>query len=126
MAIHIGIISLARKIAKYRDYYFKKYLLVQINVATKWKEEIMWTQDHGIYLMMPRNLQQTYASGVHLLNEYINGLVQERHISSAIAMELRLSCINPSIQPLSLSNQVWNNSQNTFKQNECYVIIKKS
>ena len=27
----------------------------------------------------------------------IDGLVQERHISSALAMELRLSCTNPSI-----------------------------
>ena len=28
---------------------------------------------------------------------YIDGLVQERHNSSALAMELCLSCINPSI-----------------------------
>ena len=27
---------------------------------------------------------------------HIDGLVQERHNSSALAMELRLSCINPS------------------------------
>ena len=29
---------------------------------------------------------------------HFNGLVQERRKSSALAMELRLSCINPSIQ----------------------------
>ena len=29
--------------------------------------------------------------------QYIDGLVQERHNSSALAMELRLSCTNPSI-----------------------------
>ena len=29
-------------------------------------------------------------------NSQIDGLVQERHNSSALAMELRLSCINPS------------------------------
>ena len=28
---------------------------------------------------------------------HIEGLVQERHNSSALAMELRLSCTNPSI-----------------------------
>ena len=28
---------------------------------------------------------------------YLDGLVQERRNSSALAMELRLSCINPSI-----------------------------
>ena len=28
---------------------------------------------------------------------YINGLVQERRNSSALAMELRISCTNPSI-----------------------------
>ena len=31
---------------------------------------------------------------------HINGLVQERHNSSALAMELHLSCINPSIYAL--------------------------
>ena len=33
------------------------------------------------------------------INIYINGLVQERRNSSALAMELRLSCTNPSIWP---------------------------
>ena len=32
-----------------------------------------------------------------LLFEHIDGLMQERRNSSALAMELRLSCINPSI-----------------------------
>ena len=31
------------------------------------------------------------------LPKQIDGLVQERHNSSALAMELRLSCTNPSI-----------------------------
>ena len=31
-----------------------------------------------------------------MLNHYIDGLVQERRNSSALAMELRLSCINPT------------------------------
>ena len=31
------------------------------------------------------------------VNRNINGYVQERHISSALALELCLCCINPSI-----------------------------
>ena len=40
----------------------------------------------------------TWWHAVHRLNHhwYINGLVQERRNSSALAMELRLSCTNPS------------------------------
>ena len=34
---------------------------------------------------------------VHRYNWYIVGLVQKRRRSSALAMELRLSCANPSI-----------------------------
>ena len=34
---------------------------------------------------------------VSIYRQYIDGLVQERRNSSAFAMELRLSCINPSI-----------------------------
>ena len=37
----------------------------------------------------------------------IDGLVEERHNSSALAMELRLSCINPSIYPGLLVRQDW-------------------
>ena len=35
--------------------------------------------------------------------EYINGLVQERHDFSALAMELRLSCTNPLIWQIQIS-----------------------
>ena len=34
---------------------------------------------------------------MHCVVEFINGLMQERRYSSALAMELRLSCTNPSI-----------------------------
>ena len=34
---------------------------------------------------------------------YIDGLVQERRNSSVLAMELRLSCINPSVYDMSFS-----------------------
>ena len=34
---------------------------------------------------------------IHLKYPHIDGLVQERRNSSALAMELRLSCTNPSI-----------------------------
>ena len=43
--------------------------------------------------------------------EHTDGLVQERRNSSALAMELRLSCINPSIyamtQDLNCYEIVW-------------------
>ena len=51
--------------------------------------------------------QQTDESTVwnHWLD--IDGLVQERRNSSALAMELHLSCINPSIYDLySLANKI--------------------
>ena len=41
---------------------------------------------------------------------YINGLVQERRNSSALAMELRLSCINPSIWYEGV-RPVWNDTR---------------
>ena len=37
------------------------------------------------------------TSSTHLSPDYIDGLVQDRHNSSALAMELRLSCAKPSI-----------------------------
>ena len=37
--------------------------------------------------------------------QYIDLLVQERRNSSALAMELRISCINPSISDLKLTNK---------------------
>ena len=40
---------------------------------------------------------QTVYVLVKLVGFYIDGLVQERRNSSALAMELRLSCTNPSI-----------------------------
>ena len=39
----------------------------------------------------------------HRLKHYIDGLVQERRNSSALAMELRFSCTNPSIYNARLS-----------------------
>ena len=38
---------------------------------------------------------------------YIDGLVQERHNSSALAMELRLSCTNPLIWLITLGHNSW-------------------
>ena len=38
---------------------------------------------------------------------YIDGLVQERHNSSALAIELRLSCTNPSIWLITLGRNSW-------------------
>ena len=43
------------------------------------------------------NQEQWKHNNSYLVEVNIDGLVQERHNSSALAMELRLSCINPSI-----------------------------
>ena len=40
---------------------------------------------------------------------YIDGLMQERRNSSALAMELRLSCINPSIFCEQMTHEIWMN-----------------
>ena len=48
-----------------------------------------------------------YPINEHIDNTYFDGLVQERHNSNALAMELRLSCTNPSINvPLAEATQV--------------------
>ena len=40
----------------------------------------------------------------HLCSHNINGIVQERGNSSALAMELHLSCANPSISPMGITS----------------------
>ena len=51
----------------------------------------------------------THSSEISLNYDYhIDGLVQERRNSSALAMELRLSCINPSTW--SCHNNYWINT----------------
>ena len=45
------------------------------------------------------------------MNSQSNGLMQERRNSSAVALELRLFCINPSIRDilyLSFTAELWN------------------
>ena len=53
-----------------------------------WYESLMFTSFMHSYSILPPN-------DVH--NVYVDGLVQERRNSSALAMELRLSCPNPSM-----------------------------
>ena len=49
----------------------------------------------------PVNRHHQYPSRNHVVSDhYLDGLVQERRNSSALAMELRLSCINPLIWSL--------------------------
>ena len=57
---------------------------------------------------------------------YINGLVQERRNSSVLAMELRLSCINPSICGLWPQKQIWDEyySDTHFAQNDKHELLK--
>ena len=51
---------------------------------------------HGSHVVNWR-LYVFYAFWKHVIVDYSDGLVQERCNSSALAMELRLSCTNPSI-----------------------------
>ena len=55
----------------------------------------------------------------------IDGLVQERRNSSALAMELRLSCTNPSISSVILStwSEVWRDIGYFLSLNFCKVIF---
>ena len=39
----------------------------------------------------------TYATRIKIEYDYVDGLVQGRRNASALAMELRLSCTNPSM-----------------------------
>ena len=43
------------------------------------------------------HLEGAIQGGMYSATSYFHGLVQERRNSSALAMELRLSCINTSI-----------------------------
>ena len=58
----------------------------------------MYTCIHMLYyIIYYTNMSTTNKIIPQNSRYYINGLVQERCNSSALAMELRLSCINPSI-----------------------------
>ena len=50
-----------------------------------------------VHLSLVSNNRIMKSSSHFLSDSYIDGLVQGRHNSSALAMELHLSCINPSI-----------------------------
>ena len=53
---------------------------------------------------------------------YINGLVQERHNSTANALELRLSCTSPLIHCMTLGLKgVKNNLMDFFSLPQCWV-----
>ena len=47
-----------------------------------------------------------------MIEDHVDGLVQERRNSSALAMELRLSCTSPSIWYLELHYISFNNHIN--------------
>ena len=74
----------------------------------------------------------------HVTLIYIDGLVQGRRKPSALAMELRFSCINPSICSYMITffvcvclNGIWNNihmnevrSSNSFKNSIDGFLLK--
>ena len=53
------------------------------------------------------NVQRGHFFSIWPSLSHIDGLVQERRNSSALAMELRLSCINPSIFWLGFWHKSW-------------------
>ena len=56
------------------------------------------------------------------MSSYIDGLVQERHNSSVLVMELRLTCINPSIYYVHQWNQLnnlWKSKWNQMHNHSC-------
>ena len=62
-------------------------------------------EDKGYWALLCCKCQEFYGA-----SWYIDGLVQERRNSSALAMELRLSCTNPSIctpHAAFLHNPTW-------------------
>ena len=60
---------------------------------------------------------QQWGLVLQLNVQYIDGLMQERRNSSALAMELRLSCMNPSIWQCYITeyieNKIWIKSEQT-------------
>ena len=73
-------------------------------VSVSWRVT-MWTLSDRLLQVMPWHLEQPRIAATDhccpfhdtCCTWYIDGLVQERRNSSALAMELRLSCNNPSI-----------------------------
>ena len=47
--------------------------------------------------LTPKAQEYSVSSSIRRVNLHIDGLVQEKRNSSALAMELRLPCTNPSI-----------------------------
>ena len=64
-----------------------RYVFVLHGISPHWNETGSWIPSSG--------KRRTFLA-------YIDGLVQERGNSSALAMELRLSCTNPSTWPILL------------------------
>ena len=63
-------------------------MFVVANTVRLWRP-FFWTRFHLWFSKVSANATTIYP--------HIDGLMQEKHNSSALAMELRLSCINPSI-----------------------------
>ena len=93
--------------------------------ATEWTRVTEWRFYIYIYIyiyiqiwswswrFVPRRRWSTISIG-----QYIDGLVQERRNSSALAVDLRLSCINPSICTLK-SEQCVSTLTYTYSHNNC-------
>ena len=85
----IGILAMAWKIFI--------YIYLYIIVKSHWIMCNLQCQCGRRRMVTVRRGDSDFLTLVMLMSLYFNGLVQERHNSSALAMELRLSCANPSI-----------------------------
>ena len=93
---HVGYRSVIRAVASGASLKFG----VQGASATNWFSRVNGARDNGIRLYICWSMFISYISESRELDYFsanqIDGLVQERRNSSALAMELRLSCTNPS------------------------------
>ena len=109
---HIIVVRLSERRTRTQNNVYK----IMLN-AEKWN--FNWAETKYIYVhnemirtrqellplseMEVRRQTRFYASSLHSCDPwswYINGLVQESRNYSALTMEIRLSCINPSIYAL--------------------------
>ena len=104
------------------DQVIDKYDIVYVEWGCLCREWLLTTLKFwGIFVKyVSFSLRRTqYTKGLlHHMKWYIDGLVQERHNSSALAMELHLHCNNPAIY---CPNQAYFHQRNVLIH--CYIAL---
>ena len=96
---HIIITGLDLPPKIYLSNFHSSYFIIRTHIEFRrkcWQNAFLWLT----LLYLPQSCQAMS------MNPCIDGLVQERRNSRALAMELRLSCTNPSVSshPISANN----------------------